>query len=295
MAKIHGIRRRRRSVGKIQQITKAMEKVAASKMRRAQEATLRLSLYAYSAREVLARLVMLRERREHPLFAQRHVRRRLIVLFSSDRGLAGAYNSSLFRLLVDDVAVHQDAFIPQLIVVGLKGALFANTLARAGSVEVVGVYTDWPFSPTSADIRPIADAVISHFTEKRVDRVQLFYTNFISSLRQQAVLRDLLPIDPLDILGKEAVVGTTIMESIFEPSPAEVLTFVVPRLIEVQIYQASLEASASEQSMRMAAMKSASDNAEQLIDDLTLTYNSARQAGITQELAEITTSAEAMR
>ncbi len=295
MAKIRDIRRRLRSVGKIQQITKAMEKVAASKMRRAQRATLSSRPYAYSAREVLARLVLLVKRREHPLLARRAVRQRLLIMFSSDRGLAGAYNSILFRALLDTLAVPGEAAAPQIIVIGQKGALFASRLARAGNVAVVGVYTDWPPEPTSADVRPIAEAVTTRFVAKEIDQVQLLYTNFVSSIRQQVVVRELLPVDPEAILGEGARVGTTVMESIFEPSPAEVLAYVVPRLIEVQIYQASLEAAASEQAMRMMAMKAASDNAEELIGDLTLTYNSARQASITQELAEITTSAEAVR
>jgi F-type H+-transporting ATPase subunit gamma len=290
MAKIHKIRGRIRSVGKVGQITKAMEKVAASKMRRAQEATLRSRAYAFSAREALARLYVLTGPKEHELFATRPVKSRLVILFSSDRGLAGAYNSNLFKKLVE--RVHDPAVKTKLIVIGEKGAQFVSKLGSA--VDVIGVYTNWPTTPTSTDTRPIVETALTQFREGSVDTVELLYTDFTSPARQEVRVRSLLPINPEEIFGKEARVGKAITEAEFEPSPATVLTFIVPRLLEVQIYQAALEAIASEQSMRMVAMKNASDNAEELVDDLTLTYNSARQSAITQELAEISAGAEAI-
>lgn len=280
MSKVHAIKRRIRSVGKIEQITKAMEKVAASKMRRAQEAALRSRPYAHSAREALARLVLLTSPKDHPLFHQRTMTKRLLILFSSDRGLAGAYNSNIAKLLLETL---KDEIKTDVIVIGQKGAQFVSKLGKL--VEVVGVYTNWPTTPTSQDVRPLVDTAIAQFTGKTVDSVELLYTDFVSSLRQVAVRRPLLPINQVE---KGSI------EVMFEPSPAAVLNFIVPRLIEVQVYQASLEAIASEQSMRMLAMKNASDNAEELVDDLTLTYNGARQGAITQELAEITAGAEAL-
>ncbi|MEX1997189.1 MAG: ATP synthase F1 subunit gamma [Candidatus Andersenbacteria bacterium] len=297
MAKVQTIRRRIKSVKNINQITYAMQMVAASKLRRAQEATLRSRTYALSAREALARLKQLTRTEEHPLFAQRTIDKRLIILFSSDRGLAGAYNSNIFRALLTTIRAGTSREAARsrtiLIVVGQKGAQFMAKLA--GDVEVVGVYTGWPARPTIQDTNPLAATAIDQFRRGLVDQVSLLYTDFISTVKQNVVVRDILPVDPTLILPADGRVSLEIREALWEPSPAAVLQYIVPRLIEVQIYQASLEAIASEQSMRMLAMKNASDNAQELIGDLTLTYNGVRQAAITQELAEITSGAEAIK
>lgn len=296
MAKIHKIRRRIKSVDKIQQITKAMERVAASKMRRAQTAALRSRPYAYTAREILAQLFILTTPAAHPLFAHREIKRRLFVIFSSERGLAGAYNSNIHRLLLQALEeAKADSAIPRVIVVGRKGAAVCAKLERAGAIEVIGAYTDWPAEPTSATLQPIATTVIQEFTAEAVDAVHILFTDFVSGLRQVATTRQLLPIEPREVFREEARIREVLQEALFEPSPEALLTYMVPRLIGIQLYQASLEAAASEQSMRMIAMKNASDNAVSLLDDLELTYNSARQAAITQELAEISAGVEAMR
>lgn len=299
MAKIHKIRRRIKSVGKINQITKAMEKVAASKMRRALSATLRSRPYAASAAEVLAHLFTLTQHQKpiHPLFAQRTVRQRLLIVMTSDRGLAGAYNSNIIRRLTAEVTLPRlkDAPMPDVIVIGRKGAQAAAYLASLGKLNLLGMYQDVPTGPTLAYLQPVITTIIERSVAKQADRVELLYTDFISSLRQVVTLRQLLPVDPQTLLGRTAEVGTRIQESLFEPSPQTVLEFIVPRLVGVQVYQALLEAIASEQAMRMLAMKNASDNAGEIIDDLTLVYNGARQAAITQELAEITVGAQAVQ
>lgn len=285
MGKELKIRRRIRSVRNINQITKAMEMTAASKLRRAQEATLRSRTYAINAREALARLRAHATTAAHPLFSKHDHGGRLLILFTSDRGLAGAYNSNLIKALLT---------IPlaglKLIVIGQKGAQFAAKLNN--QVEVEGVYTNWPITPAPTDIRPIAATAIELFTAGTVNRVSLLYTDFHSTIRQTVILRDLLPIDPATVLAAEDVKHASLHETIFEPSEAAVLNYVVPRLVEVQIYQAALEAAASEQAARMVAMKNASDNAKDIVDDLTLTFNGARQAAITQELAEISAGAQ---
>lgn len=296
MAKIHKIRRRIKSVKKIEQITKAMERVAASKMRRSQTAALRSRPYAYTAREILAQLFVLTDPTAHPLFAQRDVKRQLLVIFSSDRGLAGAYNSNINRLLWKAVEqAKRDETPPRLIVIGRKGAQMCARLEMRGAVEVIGVYTDWLTEPTTLTLQPIVDTVIKEFTSETVDAVSCIFTDFVSGLRQIAVVRGLLPIQPEEVFKSEAEISEKLKEALFEPSPQALLSYMVPRLVSVQLYQASLEASASEQSMRMIAMKNASDNAAGLLGDLELTYNSARQAAITQELAEISAGVEAMR
>lgn len=285
MAKIHKIRRRIRSIGKINQITKAMEKVAASKMKRAQEATLRSRTYAMAAREVLSRLTKLTNPKDHPLFRKSNGNRTMVVLFSSDRGLAGAYNSNLFRAFLQEA---EQAPV-KVIAIGAKGAALVSKLTTA--VEVAGTYSPWPNEPTSKDVRPIVSSVIQAFTAGEVDRVRLIYTDFVSTIKQQVVVRQLLPVEAEELVDLKGGLNQAVS---FEPSSEAVLTHLVPRLLEVQLYQASLEALASEHSMRMIAMKNASDNADDLKSDLTLTYNSARQSAITQELAEIAAGAEAL-
>lgn len=283
MARTQVIRRRIRSVKNIKQITKAMEMVAASKLRRAQEATLRSRAYATSAREVLARLRQLSAKKSHPLFSKRTIKRRLIIVFSSDKGLAGAYNSNIFKQIPRG---------SKLIVIGNKGAQFVSRIKK--DVAVLGVYTNWPTQPTSADIRPIVDAALKNFLTKEIDSVEVLYTDFVSMIKQTVTLRQILPIDPHFAQGATRGKASP-DQTLFEPSPAEVLEYIVPRLLEVQIYQANLEAIASEHAARMVAMKNASDNAKEIIGDLTLTYNGVRQAAITQELAEITSGAEAIK
>ncbi len=285
MSKIHHIKGRIKSVRKVGQITKAMERVAASKMRRAQAATLRSRTYAAAAWEVLERLYELTSPKEHALFARRGVKTRLLILFSSDRGLAGAYNSNLFKLFLEELK--RDARRPQVLVVGRKGAEFVNRLGKA--VEVLGAYTDWTGELTVTDVQPLVQTALAGFTARTIDEVRLIYTNFVSATKQQVVNRLLLPLTP-----DHGLVGKNIQEATFEPSPQAVLTYVVPRVLEMQVYQAVLEAAASEHSMRMVAMQNASDNAEELTGDLTLTYNRGRQGVVTQELAEITAGAEAV-
>lgn len=289
MAKIHKIKGRIRSVGKINQITKAMEKVAASKMRRAQEATLRSRTYAASSREALARLALHTAPAAHPLFQVRPVQSQLLIVFTSDRGLAGAYNSNIFKALL--AAAADTPHATRALVVGSKGAQFVSKLRR--QIDVRGVYTNWPTAPTPADVSPLVETAIDSFIAKEVDLVRLVFTDFISGLVQRAMVRDLLPVDPEQVFTTLPHPAQT-AETLFEPSAAAVVNFIVPRLVTTQMYQAALEAIASEQSMRMVAMKNASDNAAELVDDLTLTYNGARQTAITQELAEISAGAQAM-
>ncbi len=287
MAKIHAIRRRIKSVQNIHQITKAMELVAASKLRRAQEAALHSRLYASTALEIVQNLEAIGTSLAHPLLMSRAVKNHTLIIFTSDRGLAGAYNANVLRqvaiLLRTNPGQTFDA-----IVIGQKGAQFINRLKD--TVALSSVYTNWPTQPTSADIRPIAKSIMERFAAQTTDRVSLVYTNFISIGKQEAKHDQLLPL----IMPAPAIAPGYHNEFLFEPSPLQVLSFVLPRLVELQIYQASLEAAASEHIMRMMAMKNASDNAEDLTQDLTLAFNGARQAAITQELAEISSGAAAI-
>lgn len=288
MAKTTTLKRRIRSVTSTRQITKAMELVAASKMRRAQESAFASRDYRNLARELLTRLRTLTDVSKHPLFKQRTIKTRLLLIITSDRGLAGAYNSNLLREFTAQALADRAAGITtQAIVVGKRGA---QMLARIEVLEVIAAYEHFPERPTANDIRPILNTVVELFKKKRVDVVDVLYTDYQSSLVQVARCERLLPA----AFEAAKVTSAESDEAIFEPSPEAVLNGVALRLIEVQLSQDFLEAQASEQSMRMLAMKNATDNASDLIADYTLAFNTARQGAITQELAEITGGAEAM-
>jgi len=288
MANTITLKRRIQSVKNTRQITKAMELVAASKMRRAQEHALRSRNFRNLARQILTRLSELTDVTQHPLYKQRTVRNRLHILITSDRGLAGAYNSNLFRQFTTELMEDRKQGVKSsVILVGKKGH---SLIARLKNIEVMAVYNNFPDQPTANEIQPILQMITKAFTSKAVDSVDVTYTDYVSSINQVVRTEKILPavLQPVKI-------DHELGEAIFEPSPQVVLNSITERLIEVQLNQAFNESQASEHSMRMMAMKSASDNATGLVDDLTLEYNTARQAAITQELAEITGGAEAMK
>ena len=288
MASTTALKRRITSVKNTKQITKAMELVAASKMRRAQEAALRSREYRNLASAILTRLRELTDVDHHPLFNRRPIKTRTFVLITSDRGLAGAYNSNLFRELMLELQKDQNAKIKsQVVAIGKQGAKF---VARLQGVEVVSIYNELPDHPTADDLRGILESLLKQYVKKQADAVDIIYTDFRSSISQVVTTHRLLPA-----AFTEVAVSADLGKAIFEPSPDAVLNQVAERLVEVQVWQAVLEAAASEHSMRMLAMKNATDNASEIIDDLTLEFNTARQSAITQELAEITGGAEAIK
>lgn len=288
MANTTALKRRIGSVKNTRQITKAMELVAASKMRRAQENALRSRDYRNLARQLLTRLAELTDVTQHSLYRVRQVKAKLYILITSDRGLAGAYNSNLFREFTASLLEDQKNKVKtQVIIVGKQGAKF---VARFQDVEILAVYHDFPEHPTANDISPILGEIVELFKAKKVDQVDTIYTDYKSSISQIVKSETLLPA-----AFRPVHISHDLELAVFEPSAQAVLDNVTERLIEVQISQALLESHASEHSMRMMAMKNASDNANEIIDDLTLEFNTARQAAITQELAEITGGAEAIK
>lgn len=275
------------SVKNTKQITKAMELVAASRMRKAQELVARTRLFTSLATELLTRLRQLVNVSEYVLFRDRPVKKRLLIVVTSDRGLAGAYNSNILRRYITELNTDRAANIKTAsLVIGRQAAHFS---AKIQDVEVIGVYQNFPDEPTSNEILPITSSVISLFERGEIDAVNIIYTRYYSSIRQEVEVKHLLPAGFEDV-----PVPAEVQVAEFEPSPEVVLEAAARRLIEVQLMEALLNAAAAEHSMRMLAMKSATDNARDLADDLTLAYNNARQAAITQELAEITGGAEAM-
>jgi F-type H+-transporting ATPase subunit gamma len=290
MASRQQIKQRIGSVKSTKQITKAMQLVAASKLRRAQDAVAGPRAYAEMARGILMRLrANTQGETGTDLFAARSVKRRLLIVVTSDRGLAGAYNSNVIRRLLNEVKMDRDRGVETAVVAIGKQA--ARASARVKGLEVMGVYQELPEKPDSDALAPILHTVATLFVDESVDEVDIVNTKFISTVTQEVQLVSLLPA------GKDDVDEATIdnVAATIEPSAEVLLRATTMRLLEAQIYQALLEAAASEHSMRMLAMKNATDNASDIIEDLTLEYNNARQAAITQELAEITGGAEAIK
>jgi F-type H+-transporting ATPase subunit gamma len=298
VAAVREIKRRIKSVKNISQVTRAMQMVAASKMRRAQEQALASRPYAAKSWEILTHLALQRGNVEmlHPLLHRReNVKNVAIIMVTSDKGLAGAYNGNLIRRVTRFMRENdrQDA---SLITVGRKGRDFMIRFGR----KVVAEFTDLPARPSSLDAVPMARIVIDGFLSGEFDEVYLANTDFINTLTQEPTVRLLLPIRPGNVeskvlseyLGQESTM--TNVDYIYEPDPSTLLDTLLPRFTELQIYQALLEALASEHSARMVAMRSATDNANELIGDLTLTYNKARQEAITTEMLDIAGGAEAL-
>jgi len=287
MASTQELKGRIRSVKSTKQITKAMQLVAASKMRRAQEATKASSPYTLAARQLLTALSAHVAVQEHPLFVKRPVKTRLLIVIASDRGLAGAYNSNITRLYAHELKDDDASGIKNTtITIGRKAAQFVS---RIKDTKVLGAYEDLPDKPQGRELTAILDSVRTLFTSGEVDAVDILFTDFINSVRQDAVIRRVLPagFEPANEPG-------ALKDVLYEPSVETVLDAVAYRLVGAQIFQALLDARASEHSMRMLAMKNATDNASDLIDDLTLAMNKARQGAITQELAEISGGVEAL-
>jgi len=291
MASRQQIKQRIGSVKSTKQITKAMQLVAASKLRRAQDAVAGPRAYAEMARQILVRLRDNTDgENEFNLFTERPVGERLLIVITSDRGLAGAYNSNVVRRMIQELKSDREKGIKTSVVTIGKQA--AHAASRIQDLNVRAVYSDLPDKPDADTLRPILSSVVGLFADRVVDAVDIINTKYVSTVVQQVQARRLLPagFDTEDI---ETPKNTT--EYTVEPSAEVLLRSTTLRLLDAQIYQALLEAAASEHSMRMLAMKNATDNASDIIDDLTLEYNNARQAAITQELAEITGGAEAMK
>lgn len=288
MANTIALKRRIGSVKNTRQITKAMELVSASKMRHAQEHAARSREFRNMARQLLTRLSELTDVTQHPLYKQRKIKNRLHILITSDRGLAGAFNSNLFRSFTAELLKdQQDGVKSSVILVGKQGH---RLVSRFQDVEIIEAYDNFPENPSANDIRPILTTILDGYRGKAFDAVDVTYTDYKSSIVQEVKVDRVLPA-----VFKPVKVEDDTENAVFEPNPQTVLNGVTERLVEVQLNQAFSESQASEQSMRMMAMKNATDNASELIEDLTLAFNTARQAAITQELAEITGGAEAIK
>lgn len=322
MESLQALKSRLRAVNNIGQITKAMEVVSATKMRRAQEVALNSRPYAFEALRLLERVSRgasptsngANGRAAIPLAETRLIQKTLVVVVSSDRGLAGSFNAQVFRAA--------DAFLANnrqngkfghsyiLATIGKKAGAYA---AKRG-FEIAAKFHDWSDHAEPEEVEPLMRLAVDGFLENRWDRVVTISTHFRTTLKQEVLIRQILPVDFEKIRETAAEIvpergrwanpqtqirgGSTSInggvEYIFEPSPAEALNALIPHLVKMQFYHLVLEANASEHSARMVAMKNASDNAEDLSGKITLDYNKARQASITKEIIEITSTQSAM-
>lgn len=280
MANTREIRRRIRSVKNISQVTKAMEAVSAAKMRKAQAQVTAARPYARQAREVLSYIARLPsiENELDPLIQVRPAKRVGILLVTADRGLAGGFNSNVIRAAAQFMREKRDEGLEvEVVTVGRKGRDWLLRYDPAVRAE----FTNMPDSPTTYDVSPITRLIVDDYTSGHFDEVHLIYTNFINTIKQEPAVNKLLPIEPAEPSVSMA------SEYIFEPSPEAVLNRVLYGFTEAQVLHALVESIASEHSARMVAMRNATDAALDLIDDLTLTYNKARQEGVTNELMDI--------
>lgn len=320
------IRRKIKSTKNTRQITKAMELVSASKMRRAIANTLALRPYAQIAELMIRRLATAMEHAKkthktddgdtahvalHPLLEKREVKKVLVVVVSTDRGLCGGLNSQLQKKVVEYIRGERSKKQPpelEFIAVGKK----AQDFLRRMEVKIVAAYNALSNHPKIVDTYPISRMILADYEHQKYDKVMLMYTDFISALSQKPAARRLLPLSEkaleemvegletrnphahADNVAAEKKAEETADEYVFEPSPQEVLDSLLPKLTEMQVFQAILEATASEHAARMFAMRNASDNAKELIADFTLTYNRLRQAAVTAELAEISAGRAAL-
>ncbi len=284
VASVRQLRRRIRSVENTAKITQAMSMIAASKMRRTQEAALQGRPYADSLDALLADLAAQPHDEDnlHPLLRTREIQRVEVILITPDRGLTGGLNANIIRAAAQFVTPYEDN--ASVVAVGRKGRDF---MVRYG-LNVRAVFTDISDRPPITDVTPVARLAIDAYEKEEVDAVHLVYAQFVNTTVQRPLVRQLLPVTPAELRPQDAV------GYIYEPFAQDVLARLLPRFIEAEIYHALLEGIASEQSARMVAMRSATDAANEMVDDLTLVMNKARQESITTELLDIVSGAAAV-
>jgi len=312
------IRRRIKSIGNTKKITKAMEMVSAAKMRRAVASVLAIRPYAHSAWSVLTNLARAFESKNKGLLEAREVKSVLILVITSNKGLCGSFNSQIIkkirqelkdpsRLKINRVGnkkieskIASENLQVDFITIGKK----SEGIIRGLSKKIIASFPELTYLPSIESVRPVVKIIMEEYLNKNYDKVVVVYTDYISTINQQAKIRQILPISKIDIEKQIAEIDDTAgeygleepkLEYKVEPGPDEVLDFIFPRLIEMQIYHAVLESNASKESVRMMAMRNATDAASDMVEDLTLTYNQLRQTKITQEIAEISAGSAALR
>lgn len=286
MASMRDIRRRIRTVRNIQQITKALKMVATARLQRAQQRAAQSRRYADSIYDLMGRLVSVEDELiTHPLLQVREPVNIGVLLITSDRGMAGSYNTNIIRRVTEVIRPY-DKDLVKLITIGKKGRNFFKKRDYNIAADFPMPSSNIPFT----EAQEIGRNAIALFKDEQIDILYIVYTRFISAIRQIVTTRQLLPVVPSE--AREISVKG---DCIFEPEPGRLFTVLLPRYVNTHIYQAMLESLASEHGSRMTAMSSATDNAGEMIDRLTLDFNRARQAAITKELSEIVSGANALQ
>ena len=300
MASARDIRRRIKGVKGTGKITRAMEMISAVKMRKAVSSVLAIRPYAQSAIALLEQLKRAVGSEDHVLLTERPVKKELYIVITSNRGLCGAFNAQIVKKLRQTLK-EDEGREKVFITIGKKGE---NAVRRMGG-EIIASFPDILATPTAEGMRPVARLIIEEFEAKRVDRVVMIYTDFISMLSQEVKVRALLPVAVKDTKKamnemsgqgkKHETEEVSQAEYLIEPTPKKVLWQMIPRLLEMELYHAVLESNASQESARMMAMRNATDAAKEMVSDLTLAYNQLRQQKITQEIAELSAGMAAVQ
>lgn len=289
MPSLKDIKKRISSVKSTQQITKAMKMVAAAKLRRAQEAAVAARPYAEKLHSVVSNLALSKEIEDQPLLKQRGVERALVVLMTADRGLCGGFNANVSKEAERFIRQNEQGFTDiDLMIIGRKGRDFLKN--RIGD-KITKVHENITSDATYKTAQLIGQEVVDAYCEEKYDAVYVIYNAFQSAIVQIVTVEQMLPIQPRET---EEVEDAN-LDYLYEPNQEAVLSQLLPKMVEVQIFRALLESNASEQGARMSSMDSASRNAAEMIDKLTLQYNRARQAAITKELMEIISGAESVK
>lgn len=287
MAAIRDIKRKIGSIKSTKQITKAMELVSTSKLRKARERLDKVKPYFHTVNDTVQDILSNSSGVDHPLTVAREVKNSLVIVISADRGLCGGYN---INALKTGATVAEDNDNTMYITIGTK----ARDYFTKRGYNVFKEYIHISEKPDYKDAKDISRLALQLYQEGKVDEIKLVYTEFISTINQEARLTQLLPVEK----NEKAVDDSEEQEFkyvSYEPSPQSVLDYLIPKYVEGTIYGALVESAASEQAARRVAMESATDNADDLIDKLTISYNQARQAAITQEISEIVGGAEALK
>lgn len=314
---VKDIRRRIKSINNVSKITKAMEMVSAAKMRRAAKGVLHIRPYAHSAWSVLNNLNRAFKEADSGFLEVRRVKHVLVILITSNRGLCGSYNTQILKKIREEIENPEKLMINRIgfkkippevsreklkldfITVGKKGEKFLRKLEK----NIIASFPQFTYYSMVEDVRPLARMAMDGYLEKTFDKVVIVYTDFVSAIKQNVKIRQILPVSKIDLekqilemdqISKEYGFEEPGVEYKVEPSPKEVLNFIFPRLIEMQIYHALLESNASKESARMVAMKNATEAGKEMAGMFTLAYNQIRQSKITQEISEISAGRAAL-
>jgi len=283
MATMRDIKRRMKSIESTQKITRAMKMVAATKLRRAQNRAESTRPFFHKTQDIIKGVAATIEPEMHPLLAHREINRITVLAFSADRGLCGGYNHRIVKMIEEQLGSHQDL---QVVAVGRKG----RDLLKTRGYEIQREFINIPDYPSFDLARELAEYMIEEFTAEKTDQVLLAYTRFNSALSQAPLLIPLLPLERREMDPEKGR-----REYIMEPDPSSVLNLILPRYVENVIFGSLLESKASEFGARMTAMDAATENAQEMIEKLTVSYNRARQEEITTEISEIVGGAEALK